>query len=181
MTAMRYALLIVGIVAFVPIALAETIEYKIFELRGDGSRVLIAQDSLKYSVQDIRVSHHRARSGSDSFWDKSLRLKQDFTVSAMIRRKSELEGFGLTVKNLDDPLGFSWEWFNRLEKDIFEKLQGATHVRVTVRGIDGQQELTSIEFLEDTVLRYQQNIFLNKDKVTHEIHVAKDSVLRFAP
>lgn len=176
---MRYTTLYLVVLLIAPSAYAETFRYKLYELSDSGNRILLAADAVEYTLRDIRVSAHRKQSNRETYWQKSLRLQKNFMVSAMITREQQLKGFGLQVTNSREPLGFSWEWFNRAEAEEFEKLQGGTRVRVGIRQIGDKVELAVIEFLEDTVLRFQKNILLDNHRKTHEVHVEKGSVLRF--
>lgn len=165
-------------------SVAETISFEIYELRGDGSRQLIAQGSKQYTREDIQVQWSPLVDGASQ---KSLFLTERYAIGASIFRKRDLRGFGLWVRQrpqwhefwLDD--GFSWDWFNREQSHVYRKLQGQGRVSVTVAKGANYEELTGVEFLDDITLRLKATPwFLFSSADTHHVVVKKGSVLRLA-
>ena len=88
----------------------------------------------------------------------------------------------MVVNERDNPNGFSWEWFDRDQADIFTKLQGSGRLKVSVARSGGMVELAAVEFLDDIVLRYLADICTGKPgEHTHEIIIKKGSVFRLPP
>ena len=181
------ALWLVGTLAF-----AETLSYEAFTLEADGSRKLITKGTRHYTPEkDIQVVERNKR--GSIFWLKTLPLFGPFSLGVHINRdESVLDGFGLVVKERDNPNGFSWEWFVRESKGIFSwfyrgnkgiflKWQGSGRVKVvTTKGV-GYEEVMSVEFLDDITLRYVNDMSRPPDEHSHEIIVAKGSVFCVAP
>ncbi len=76
-----------------------------------------------------------------------------------------------------DDSGFSWDWFNREDGDVFRKLLGGGKVRVSVLDGGKSQELVVVEFLDDVVLTCDDE----HSGTTHEVRVKRGSVLRVKP
>lgn len=154
---------------------AEKISYEIFSFSGDKNCVLIAKGVKEYSSKDIEVQE-RGNIG-DRFWSKYLNLEQGYSLGASIYRKAEIDGFGLWIKK--DNGGFSWEWFNLCEDGIYKKLQEDGEVRVSYTEIEGNVEISEIEFLTDISRR------LNETKkvgvVTKRVLIRKGGILKFKP
>lgn len=112
---------------------------------------------------------------------KSLKLKDGFRISVLVVQRDPEIGFGLSIKNNYHPDGFSWEWFELEEGDVYKKLQPEGYLRVTqARSSDGV-ELQSVEFLSDITLRFQEDVKVGSGNKTHEIVVSPGSDFRFAP
>jgi hypothetical protein len=103
-------------------------------------------------------------------------LDYGLSISSDVYREKELTGFGLVLVR-DDSSGFSWEWFDRDQGDVFRKLRGGGKVRVTVVNSEQFQELVAVEFLDDITLRCTDD----QTGTTHEVRVRKGSVFRVAP
>ena len=175
-------LLFVGIGA----ARAESITYELYELSDGGTRTLLAKGIREYTFRDVAVSE--IWPGARLFWSKEIPITKGFSAGASIYRESDLTGFGLWLKDRGTFLGragdggFSWDWFNRESGLVYRKLQGPGRVRVTLVPSTQFQEIASIEVLEDITLRVKSRpwfFFNNSD--THNLVIAKGSVLRFAP
>lgn len=108
-------------------------------------------------------------------WEKTLQLDYGLSISASVYPKEKLIGFGLVISK--DDSGFSWEWFNRDEGNVFRKLLGGGKVKVSVLDGNGSQELVAVEFLDDIVLTCEDK----GSGITYEVHVKKGSVLRVKP
>jgi hypothetical protein len=160
-------------------SVAEELSFQIFKLDAQGTRTPVADGKVNYTRRDIKVQAGKSENGP--FWQKSLELKAGFRVGAMVRRSEALDGFGLFVRNSRDLAGFSWEWFDQEDGDLFIKRQGEGRVRVKLATAGGYEELVEVEFLDDIVLRYQNNLFKGPGHRSHEVLVAKGSILRLAP
>jgi hypothetical protein len=109
------------------------------------------------------------------FWIKRLDLAcGGFVLGTHVEPLDVLEGFGLFVLRRGER-GFSWEWFDRGAGEVFDKLQGVGHLRVTTTQVGPKVELQSIEFLDDITLRYSDHIGSGDD--THVVTVRKGSRL----
>lgn len=162
---------------------SQSLIYSIYSLSPlFGEQQKIAEGERVYTPEDILVTpYHHSPFATD--WSKSLAISNGFSIGAEVYREAKIGGFGLSISLNGE--GHSWEWFDKKDKDIFCKRQGKGHVKVRIKSIDNQEELTSIEFLDDITLRLQtdnwwQSIpFLDKD--THIVIVRKGSVLWLAP
>ena len=109
-------------------------------------------------------------------------LFEAFEIEAQVYREKELDGFGLLVQKRGNPDGFSWEWFDRDQGEVFTKLPGSGRLKATVTKSDGQVELAGVEFLDDVVLRYKVDLRKQEPGAhTHEIVIKKGSVFMFPP
>jgi len=160
---------------------AETVTWEAIALAGPG-RQLLAKGVKTYSPKkDILVQEQPpGRDGAVS-WSKSLLLNDTFAVSASVHRVRRLDGFGLVVYRRGDAHGFSWDWFDREDGAIFRKLQGPGRVLVVATKGQDYEELESVEFLDDTTLRYLDDMSKPPGTHTHEVIIRKGSVLRVAP
>jgi hypothetical protein len=98
-----------------------------------------------------------------------------------VYREPKLDGFGLVIYRKGDDNGFSWEWFDREKGEMFQKLQGQGRVLVHVTKGPGYEELQSVEFMDDIIFRYLDDMAKPPGTHTHEVLVRKGSVLRLAP
>lgn len=152
-----------------------TLTYDAFRIGQDG-RHPIGHGVRTYSPAcDIRVE-----SGAGGSRTKSLTLDGGLAVSASVYREPRLTGFGLTVEMADTPTGFSWDWFDLVEGNVFEKRQGTGRIAVDVSRAGGLEELRAIEFLDDITLRFLDDTRKPPGTHTHEIVVRKGSVLELA-
>ena len=155
---------------------SEKLTYDAYSLGGAVGRQLLLHGVRTYSPAcDIDVRPLAANA-----WNKSLLLDGGFAIEASVYREPTLTGFGITI---DKPAesGFSWEWFDIETGNVFRKLQGPGRVAVDIAKGPGYEELRSIEFLEDITLRYRDESSEAPGKHTHEVVIAKGSVLRVAP
>lgn len=147
----------------------QTLSYEAFSVDKQGLRKRLGDGVRQYRPgTDILVEQMEAES-----WRKILTLDYGLSVSATVYPKEKLTGFGLVLSKDDG--GFSWEWFNRAEGDVFHKLLGGGKVKASVLSRAGSEELVAVEFLDDIVLTCED------DGVTHELRVKKSSVLRLKP
>jgi hypothetical protein len=98
-----------------------------------------------------------------------------------VHREPILNGFGLVIYRRGDGNGFSWEWFDREHGAVFRRLQGSERVSVSIKKGAGYEELEVVEFLDDIVLRYLDDMSKPPGTHTHEVVIRKGSVLKVAP
>ena len=102
-----------------------------------------------------------------------------YELEADVYRESRLDGFGLVINEQGNPNGFSWNWFDRDRDDVFVKRRGSGRVKVTTAKVGGMIELAAVEFLDDIMLRYTDQMGRQAPgEHTHEIVITKGSVLR---
>jgi hypothetical protein len=181
MTVRRMTLLLL-MTALARPATAETVTWEAVTLNGSGGRQVVAKGVKTYSpAKDIVVQEQKgARDGVVS-WSKSLLLDGTFAISANVHRERRVDGFGLVVSRRGDQNGFSWEWFDRERGAAFQKRQDSGRVSITIKSGPDYEELESITFLDDTTLRYLDDMSKPPGTHTHEVVVRKGSVLRVAP
>ena len=169
--------------AVAPTTRAETIVFEAYELQASGDRKLLKRGVRTYSPNlDVRVVDRGLRAEPGWYWSKSLWLFDTFELEASVFREERLEGFGLLIQQRGNSNGFSWEWFDKDQLDVFSKLQGLGRLRVAVAGSEGKVELAGVEFLDDVVFRYKVDVNQGKPGThTHEIVIKKGSVFRFPP
>jgi hypothetical protein len=160
---------------------AESITFEIFSVE-NGGRNLLHSGSRTYSNKDFVVSREE-RSGRFYGVRKALELHNGFSVQLIDTLDQQVTGFGLSVVHLplgSHPNGFSWEWYTGSGSGEFVKLQGGTKIRLRFHGEPALQEIHSIEFLEDVVLRYEENIRCEQTEgPTHLVVIKGGSVLSF--
>jgi hypothetical protein len=156
-------------------AIAETIEYEIYELptTRNGVRKLIGTGTRTYAVSEVQVQPYKR--GREKIAEKFIVLEGTYKVGARIFYEKELTGFGLLARHSSND--FSWEWYDKKQENLFEKLQGKSHVVVKTAGLPMHEELIEVNFLADTELRFIAHRKGMKD--THVIVVKSGSVLRF--
>ena len=170
---------------------AESITFELYDVSRGGAPALLAKGVHQYTVRDVLVTEYdNARDGAvfPRWWVKEIRISSGFSIGASIFRERELVGFGLWLKDRGSFLGriasggFSWDWFNQDSGLIYRKLQGTGLVRVSLAPSAQFKEITSIEVLEDMMLRANNRPwFFFSDGDTHHLVIRKGSVLRFAP
>jgi hypothetical protein len=159
-------------------ASSEMVTWEAAVIGGPGGRKVLARGVKTYSpAKDIIVREGGGRDGRPS-WSKSLLLDDTFALSASVYREQSLDGFGLVIYRKGDQNGFSWEWFTRDKGNVFQKLQGTGRVSVGVKKGTGYEELDSVEFLDDIVLRYLDDMAKPPGTHTHEVVVRKGSVFK---
>ena len=147
---------------------------------GGSSKAPLGSGKKVYSPEkDVIVQEGKGRGGQTQ-WTKSLLLDDTFALSANIYREPQVTGFGLVLYRRGDDSGFSWEWFEREREGVFVKLQGPGRLAVTMKKGPGYEEIQSIEFLEDIVLRYLDDMSKPPGTHTHEVTIHKGSVLKVA-
>ncbi len=161
---------------------AESVQFKLFALQPEGGRKLVAEGVRKYSpAKDIEVVKTEVRDGS-VFWSKRLPLAQGYELEAHITKERKLDGFGLAVNERNSQTGFSWNWFDHADGDIFTRRRGAGRLKVSYIRSGGYVELGSVEFLEDIALRYTDDMTRTPPgQHTHELVISKGSIFRVAP
>ena len=158
-------------------ATSESLDFAIYSLTGD-ERTLIADGARNYTVSDVDVKKWGCFNGHQS-WKRALELEEGFSVSVLVTRKDPATGFGLSIQNINHPEGFSWEWFEPDNGDIYKKLQGEGYVRVTQAEHEDGVEIQSVEFLSEVTLRFMEDVKEETGKKTHLIVVSQGSVFRF--
>jgi hypothetical protein len=174
-------LLVGGMLSLAVTVSGETVTWETATVVAPGGRRVLGHGVKQYSpAKDIVVREGPGRGGAPS-WSKSLLLDNTFAVSASVYREPRLDGFGLVIYRKGDEKGFSWEWFDRSQGDVFQKRQGDGRVSVRTKKGPGYEELESVEFLDDIVLRYLDDMAKPPGTHTHEVMVRKGSVLKLAP
>lgn len=160
-----------------PPRLEESIRWRVVRLLELGGRHVVAAGDQTYhpdrdvSVKAVKGSVFDART-------VSLSLGLGFALSVSIC-KAPLEGFGLFISRPADAHGFSWEWFDRDGVVTFQKRQGAGRVTADVARGPGYEELAAVEFVDEIVLRYLDDIRKPPGTISHEIVIGKGSVFKF--
>jgi hypothetical protein len=150
----------------------ESISFEAFEVNKQGVRRRLGHSVREYRPgSDVVVEKTQPMAST-----KTLSLDYGLSLSSDVYREKELTGFGLVLVK-DDSSGFSWEWFNRDQGDVFRKLRGGGKVKVTVVNSEQFQELVAVEFLDDITLQCTDD----QTGITHEVRVRKGSVFRVAP
>jgi hypothetical protein len=165
-----------ALLAFTSVGAAESISYTAFAFQGE-TRVEIFSGARDYDLPDVKVEERRGAGGAP-FWSKSVSLKDGFRVGAHVKPEKAISGFGLWIQHDGMPRGFSWEWFNKADDGLFEKLQGRGIVRATFIPRGEEQELAALEFLDDIDLRFQQDINAGPGHTSHVVRIKAGSVLR---
>jgi hypothetical protein len=170
------------VAAMATAAAAESLTWAVFALGSAGRRQAVAHGVRIYSpARDIVVQEHAVGGRGTVWWSKSLLLNDTFALSASVYRHPKLEGFGLSIKGPDAGKAFSWEWFELQKDNVFQKLQGRGRLSVMISKGADYEELRSVEFLDDIVLRYLDDISKPPGTHTHEVLVRKGSVFKLAP
>ena len=158
-----------------------SVAFAIYRLT-DGERTLIAEGTREYTPSDIEVMRWGREIDGYQQHRKALDLSDGFGIGIgiVVLRQHEGDGFGLWIYKDVHPAGFSWEWFDRSERDIFKKLQGTGEVRVTYTQISKGVEIRSVEFLTDVTMRFTEDLSLPPDVRTHEVMIYEGSVFRTA-
>jgi hypothetical protein len=159
----------------------ETVTWEAVALSGPGRTVLDKGTKSYLPSHDIIVRKGGPDNNGRPGWDKSLPLSDTFAVGASVHQEKKLDGFGLVVYRRGDRRGFSWEWFQRESGSTFRKLQGEGRLSVSIKKAGDYEELEAVEFLDDIVLRYLDDMAKGPGRYTHEILIKKGSVLRVAP
>ena len=160
-----------------PPAHEESIRWRVVRLLELGGRQVIAAGEQTYDpYRDVAV---KAVKGSVvDARTVSLPLGHGFALSLSVC-KTPLDGFGLFISRPADAHGFSWEWFDRDGVVVFQKRQGRGRVTVEVIRGPGYEELAAVEFLDEIVLRYLDDIRKPPGTISHEIVIGKGSVFTF--
>lgn len=158
---------------------ADSISYSIYSLAG-AKRTLLVTGSLEYGPYDLEVRPIGKRR-VPTRWESAVTLEEGYHVGILAKPGKETQGLGLWVRNDGNITGFSWEWFRPEKGDVFAKLQGTGRLRVHYTEEAGAVRMSSVEFLDDIELRFQQDICRSQPgEHTHVVAVAKGSVLSVA-
>lgn len=158
----------------------ESLSFAIYRIT-DGERSLITEGTREYTSNDIEVVLWGRETDGYQQHRKTLELAEGFGIGIVMIRQHNGDGFGLWIYKDVHPAGFSWEWFDRSECDVFKKLQGTGEVRVTYAQIAKGVEIRSVEFLTDITMRFTEDLSLPVDVRTHEVVIYQGSVFRVAP
>jgi hypothetical protein len=164
----------------VPPAAPASLAWKVVVLFDTGGSRVLSEGRKAYDadhdilVEPVRGASHDART-------VSIPLSCDFVMSVGVCQQVRVDGFGLFISRRGNAHGFSWEWFDRAGRTIFEKRQGCSRVAVNVRRSGGYEELESMEFVDDVALRYLDHLAKPPGTHTHEVIVRKGSIFRLAP
>ncbi len=170
-----------GLLACTP-ALGESFTYELFTIQSS-PRTLITQGTKAYSREDTEVTEETGL--GQKFLQKQLRLGNGYIVGLSDHRDALLDGLGCWLKRDPSPMeadpypGFSWEWFNRTDGDVFAKLQGGGRIKVTTRTVSGAQLISRVEFLDDVTFRMSAKREALPGTHTHEMLIRRGSVLAF--
>ena len=129
---------------------------------------LIAEGARTYMPLEIGIKKR------DGFSSKSLEIAHGFSLGASIYRDKKDRGFGLWIEK--DGGGFSWEWFDHEQGNIYKKRQEGGKIKVEFRHLDELKEIQSIEFLDDISMRLNALHRVQREK-THRILIKKGSKL----
>lgn len=163
------------------VAAAETVMWQAAAVVRTGERQVLAKGVKTYSpARDIVVQKHRRRRDGAVVWSKSLLLSDTFAVATNVRHKRRHRGFGLVVNRRGHQNGYSWNWFKRVRAGEFQQSRGSGRVSVTLRKVSDQEELESVEFLDDVTLLYLDDVRRPPGAHSHEVVIRRGSVLRFA-
>lgn len=151
--------------------------------RTGGERVEIASGTKIYGAADFET-RREYRNGTLHAVRKTLALSNGNGVGTADTQDHDVSGFGLWVEHLPSgshPLDFSWEWYDHLEGDVYEKRQCKPRVAVMFAGLPVVRELRSITFLDDVEFDYVEDICRSSatDEPTHVLIIRKGSVLKF--
>jgi len=155
-------------------ASAETITFQSVTLSFMGGRDRAAPVVKTYSPAQDLVTRDLI---PGRIWSRTLKLDDAFQIAVQVEREPSLTGFGVTIDRVE-AAGFSWEWFNRGEGTVFQKLQGPGRLRAVIGKGPDYEELEAVEFLDDITLRYWVEGSRPPAPPSHEIVVQKGSVLR---
>lgn len=156
-------------------AYAGAIAYEIVDYTSDAQGRSVAKGIRNQTPQDITIVKQEGR--GRVLWSKSVHLDKGFSIGFSDGRDKVLTGFGMWVQT--EPNRFSWDWFNRSQGQVFEKLRERGSIRVRTSGEPAFQEIAEIEFLTDVSLRAIEPG--SGGKVTHRVNIKKGSVLSVLP
>jgi hypothetical protein len=150
----------------------ETLTFEAFQVDRRGIRTAVGRRILEYRPgRDVLVEETSYAASS-----KTLPLGYGLSLSTDVYREQKLTGFGLVLEK-DNSSCFSWEWFDHSNGAIFRKIRGGGHVRVSISGAAGSQELVAVAFLDDVTLQCAAE----GTGVVEELRVKSGSVFRVKP
>lgn len=158
---------------------ADTLGYSIYEGTGD-FRVLLTTGSRDYTTNDLDV-RPVFKPPVIRFWESAVDLEGGYRVGVFVPAGTERKGFGLWVRNDANPNEFSWNWFSHDGGQIYTKIKGTGRLRIQFVGEGRYAQMSTIEFLDDIELTYQQNMCTTPvGAVSHTVVVSRGSVLDVA-
>jgi hypothetical protein len=162
---------------------AETFSYELYVLDPIGPR-LTKTAAREYSVGDSVVTRWPR---DPKVMDKELPLGNGFTVGLTDHAEPRVTGLGFWLKRVPSPMeasqypGFSWEWFDLSNSQVFEKRKGEGRILVQTRPVGGRALVERVEFLDDTTFQMNARREGAPGTYTHELRIKKGSVLVFLP
>lgn len=151
---------------------SEQIEYEIYSVDEGGNEELIAQGARAYELSDLK---YKTRSPEQTVY--YLELEDGFSVGVVQSAEDKLAGFALQAIHSDG--GFSWEWFDYREDNVFDKRQECGEVSIQASGLPGRYMIRRVDFLTDVCLRLNQSEDIDRD--THKIKILEGSALSLLP
>jgi hypothetical protein len=152
------------------------VSWRVYHLLHLGGRRVVSEGERVYEPGDIITK--RVRGSVSDARTLTLPLSHGFGLSVSVS-KTPLDGFGLFVSRPADANGFSWEWFDRDRGWVFDKRQGHGRVAVDVQRGPGYEELTAVQFLDEVVLRYLDDIRKPPGTFSHEVVIRRGSLFKF--
>jgi len=159
------------VVLFSMAAVAEKIEYEIYEI---SSGEKIGSGIKIYSKNDVILRPYT--SNGTEVIEKHIELEQGFKIGARIISRQSITGFGLVAELTAED--FSWEWYKQINGSFFKKIQGEKGlVKIRVSGLPVVEILEEVQFLEDATLSFKLGGAGNAE--SHDVVIKKGSILRF--
>ncbi|BFM13648.1 hypothetical protein R50072_38010 [Simiduia litorea] len=152
--------------------ISEQIAYEIYNVDADGNKELIKKGSKAYGLSDLK---YEKRAPKQTIY--YLELEDGFSIGAVQITDEDITGFALQAIHIDG--GFSWDWFDHKEGNIFNKRQECGEVSIQTSGLPGQYLIRRVNFITDVCLRLNQSDDVERD--THKIKIMEGSTLLLLP
>ena len=98
------------------------------------------------------------------FEDRYIKIYDDFIVGLNnygYKNRNAVDGFGIWLDRLKTNT-FSWEWYNQIDTNTFDKIQGKGKLKVEYRQRDGYWEIAKMMFIGDQILRAKRKAACQK-------------------
>ena len=160
--------------------LAESFSYELFAMEADGRR-LMSKGVREHTASDS-IATERDATGR---LDKQLQLGNGFSVGLSDYSEASVTGIGFWLRKVPSPMevsqydGFSWEWFDQDNGQIFSKRKGAGRIKLGTQRVGGRERVQRVEFLDDIVFQANVNEQHEPGSKTHELLIRKGSALVF--
>lgn len=108
---------------------------------------------------------------------KGVALTDDLMIQVGCPPPGAVAGFAVIVGP-----GFSWEWFDRVQGDVFRKRQESGSLRVRTTTDEASPQLLEVEFLSDVSLRSFRIVGEGKKRrheIARRVNIRKGSVFTF--